>query len=53
MERSNVYTQEIFKKVPFLSLHWISRKYTNALLWADNLEMGLIILLLKTGLKAS
>lgn len=35
MGRSNVYTQEIFKKLPFPSLHWISRKYTNALLWSD------------------
>lgn len=40
-----MYVQGIFEKLPFPSLHWITRKYTNALLWSDmdlgNLEWDL------------
>lgn len=40
-----MYVQGIFEKLPFPSLRWITRKYTNALLWSDmdlgNLEWDL------------
>lgn len=45
MKRGKVYIQEIFKKLPFPSLHWVTKKYTNELLWSDmdfgNLKLGL------------